>query len=119
MIAFRALGCQEMLASDFQMTTKLKRSELRTKQPVGLWPNLSRGAAWTAELMCCGGGGGGGGTASVDTTEDREGCYYYYYRQLQTRGIPAFPKLFHLTYYYFHGITDTPTSVQYLIISYY
>ena len=108
-----------MLASDFQMTTKLKRSELRTEQSVGLWPSLSRGAAWTGELMCCGGGAGGGGTASVVTTQDRKGCYYYYYRQLQTRGIPDFPKLFHLTYYYFHAITDTPPGVQHLIISYY
>ena len=124
-IAFRhsdAKKCSPAISRWLNLITKLKRSELQTEQSVGLWPSLSRGAAWTGELMCCGGGGGVGGgvgTASVVTTQDREGCYYYYYRQLQTRGIPAFPKLFHLTYYYFHAITDTSTSVQHLIISYY
>ena len=40
---------------------------------MGHWPSLSRGAAWTGELMCCGGGVGGCvGTASVVTSGKME-----------------------------------------------
>ena len=32
---------------------------------------------------------------------------------------PRLSKFFHLTYYYFHAMTDTTTSLQCLITSYY